>query len=326
MKIDMREGSTWTLDEALHVAAHRLGQRRRVRAGGERGRQPRPVRGDGHRPPASASACGTRRSRTRPASTAPRASAAAPRRARTTSRSSPATRSRSRPSPTPPSKVTTDFTDPNGVGRHLVNHNKGFLTGYPGAIGLKTGYTKAASRTLLAAARRDGHTLHRERHGHLGRHRLGRLPARPVLRRRPRRRRARRSRRCGPRPCRTASTRSRACPTRSARRRRGTAAATAAAATPSRATRAHHRGARRPQPTAAADRRRRRGRDRERGRHGLERPDSGWSLGSILRTAGLVLLGLLVIVVLLRRRAVKRQRARRIARMRGPSPRRAGAG
>ena len=55
-------------------------------------------------------------------------------------------------------KVTIDFTDPNGVGRHLVNHNKGFLTGYPGAIGLKTGYTKAANRTLLAAARRDGHT------------------------------------------------------------------------------------------------------------------------------------------------------------------------
>ncbi len=55
-------------------------------------------------------------------------------------------------------KVTTDFTDPSGVGRHLVNHNKGFLTGYPGAIGLKTGFTKAANRTLLAAARRDGHT------------------------------------------------------------------------------------------------------------------------------------------------------------------------
>ena len=55
-------------------------------------------------------------------------------------------------------KVTFEFTDPAGVGRRLVNHNKGFLTTYPGAIGLKTGFTRAASRTLLAAARRDGHT------------------------------------------------------------------------------------------------------------------------------------------------------------------------
>jgi serine-type D-Ala-D-Ala carboxypeptidase (penicillin-binding protein 5/6) len=55
-------------------------------------------------------------------------------------------------------KVTYEFTDPNGVGRRLTNHNKGFLTTYPGAVGLKTGYTEAASRTLLAAARRDGHT------------------------------------------------------------------------------------------------------------------------------------------------------------------------
>lgn len=55
-------------------------------------------------------------------------------------------------------RLTYEFTDPNGVGRRLTNHNKGFLTTYPGAIGLKTGYTEAASRTLLAAARRDGHT------------------------------------------------------------------------------------------------------------------------------------------------------------------------
>lgn len=55
-------------------------------------------------------------------------------------------------------RLTFEFTDPNGVGRRLTNHNKGFLTTYPGAIGLKTGYTEAASRTLLAAARRDGHT------------------------------------------------------------------------------------------------------------------------------------------------------------------------
>ena len=44
--------------------------------------------------------------------------------------------------------------------------------------------------------------------------------------------------------------------------------------------------------------------------------DDGRTLGSVLRTAGFVLLGLLVVVVLLRRRAVKRRRARRIERMR----------
>ena len=58
----------------------------------------------------------------------------------------------------PAARITYEFTDPNGVGRRLTNHNKGFLTTYPGAIGLKTGYTKAASRTLLAARGRDGHT------------------------------------------------------------------------------------------------------------------------------------------------------------------------
>lgn len=56
-------------------------------------------------------------------------------------------------------KLTYEFTDPNGVGRRLVNHNRGFLTGYPGATGMKTGYTEAASRTLVTSATRGGHTL-----------------------------------------------------------------------------------------------------------------------------------------------------------------------
>ncbi len=55
-------------------------------------------------------------------------------------------------------KTTFEFTDPSGVGRRLVNHNRGMLTGYPGATGLKTGFTKAASRTLIATATRDGRT------------------------------------------------------------------------------------------------------------------------------------------------------------------------
>jgi D-alanyl-D-alanine carboxypeptidase len=52
-----------------------------------------------------------------------------------------------------------DFTDPTGAGRHLRNHNDGFLTTYPGATGLKTGYTKAASRTLVTSASRNGRTM-----------------------------------------------------------------------------------------------------------------------------------------------------------------------
>ena len=59
----------------------------------------------------------------------------------------------------PASRITEEFTDPAGVGRRLLNHNRGFLQAYPGAIGLKTGYTKSASRTLITAARRDGHTM-----------------------------------------------------------------------------------------------------------------------------------------------------------------------
>ncbi|MEP6625768.1 MAG: serine hydrolase [Acidimicrobiia bacterium] len=59
----------------------------------------------------------------------------------------------------PASLVTYEFTDPTGTGRRLVNHNRGFLSTYPGAIGLKTGFTDKASRTLITAARRDGRTL-----------------------------------------------------------------------------------------------------------------------------------------------------------------------
>lgn len=40
-------------------------------------------------------------------------------------------------------------------GRTMVNHNK-LLSNYEGCIGLKTGYTKAAGRTLVTCAVRDG--------------------------------------------------------------------------------------------------------------------------------------------------------------------------
>ena len=50
------------------------------------------------------------------------------------------------------------FTAPDGKERRLVNHNR-LLDSYPGAIGVKTGYTRRAGRCLVAAARRDGRTV-----------------------------------------------------------------------------------------------------------------------------------------------------------------------
>lgn len=44
------------------------------------------------------------------------------------------------------------------AGRSLTNHNK-LLWQYEGCTGLKTGYTEAAGRTLVASAERDGQTL-----------------------------------------------------------------------------------------------------------------------------------------------------------------------
>lgn len=43
-------------------------------------------------------------------------------------------------------------------GKHFTNHNK-LLWRYDGCIGLKTGYTEKAGRTLVSAANRDGLTL-----------------------------------------------------------------------------------------------------------------------------------------------------------------------
>jgi len=41
----------------------------------------------------------------------------------------------------------------------VYNHNPLVIGGYPGAIGVKTGYTDAARRTFVGAAKRDGRTL-----------------------------------------------------------------------------------------------------------------------------------------------------------------------
>ena len=54
------------------------------------------------------------------------------------------------------------FVDPSGVSHHLVNHNKMLAGGgndYLGAIGLKTGFTSRSQHTLVAVATRNGRTL-----------------------------------------------------------------------------------------------------------------------------------------------------------------------
>lgn len=50
------------------------------------------------------------------------------------------------------------FAGGDGVDHRIVGHNQ-FLTTYPGAIGVKTGYTEASGHSLVAAAQRDGRTL-----------------------------------------------------------------------------------------------------------------------------------------------------------------------
>jgi D-alanyl-D-alanine carboxypeptidase len=58
---------------------------------------------------------------------------------------------------TVPQGVTADSPE-GSAQRYLYNHNK-MLSRYKGAIGLKTGFTKATGRCLVSAAERDGLTL-----------------------------------------------------------------------------------------------------------------------------------------------------------------------
>ena len=55
------------------------------------------------------------------------------------------------------------FVDPSGVQHQLVNHNKmlpgGGANAYPGAIGFKTGFTSRSQHALVAVATRNGRTL-----------------------------------------------------------------------------------------------------------------------------------------------------------------------
>lgn len=50
------------------------------------------------------------------------------------------------------------FTGPSGRQHRLLNHNK-LLKRYPGAVGLKTGYTRRAGHTFVGAATREGRTM-----------------------------------------------------------------------------------------------------------------------------------------------------------------------
>ena len=55
-------------------------------------------------------------------------------------------------------KPSHRWLGPDGVVHEVANHNR-LLGSYPGAIGVKTGYTKRAGATLVAAARRNGDSL-----------------------------------------------------------------------------------------------------------------------------------------------------------------------
>lgn len=54
---------------------------------------------------------------------------------------------------------TYDFEGPGAIAHHLVSHDLSFLSSYPGAVGIKTGFTDRAGTCLMAAARRDGRTM-----------------------------------------------------------------------------------------------------------------------------------------------------------------------
>lgn len=51
---------------------------------------------------------------------------------------------------------TFDFEGPDGIAYHLVSRNLHFLTTYPGAIGIKTGFTDAAGYCSMEEAVKDG--------------------------------------------------------------------------------------------------------------------------------------------------------------------------
>jgi D-alanyl-D-alanine carboxypeptidase len=51
------------------------------------------------------------------------------------------------------------FVGPGNVAHRLTSHNYGFLATYPGAVGVKTGFTNRAGSCVMAAARAGGRTM-----------------------------------------------------------------------------------------------------------------------------------------------------------------------
>lgn len=218
----------------------------------------------------------------------------------------------------PATKVTYEFTDPTGAGRRLVNHNRGFLTSYPGAIGLKTGFTDQASRTLITAARRDGRTLiavvmgtwddtgwagYLLDQGFAGTATGGATPVTlPPVRVVPLDSRVN-AFTALPHVFASGSVATEVLAPTKPRVTPAAAKATVKATTKSTAKPTAKAA---PTPAAAPE-----------GAAGLAaKTDEGTTFGSVLTTLAWILFGLLVVAVVLRRRAVKRQRARRLERMR----------
>ena len=135
-----------------------VGQRRRARARLPDERQHRRVRAAHERAGRARSACGC----TRFASSRASARATAP--APPTSRSSPGACSTRRGSRGSSAARRAILPFPIKGGRvHLYNNNPLLRRGYPGIIGVKTGYTDEAGRCLVAAARRNGARLAADR-------------------------------------------------------------------------------------------------------------------------------------------------------------------
>lgn len=320
-KIDMKEGSTWTLDQALHslliISANDAAYAIAESTGGD-------LAGFERMANATAKRLGMRDTSFHdPAGLDGAQGFEGGTQSSTYDLAIVARNALSVPAIADTAALTTyEFTDPSGAGRRLVNHNRGFLATYPGAIGLKTGYTKQAGRTLITAARRDGRTLIAvvmntwDDTGWSGflldQAFAGTGPAPtaspaqlpPV--------------RTVPYDARTAQFSAVPAAFAAALSSVGltlpnqnptTAPPSTAASTATTPTTlvpvdeanvtsaAVGSGAAGASPTAATG------------------TSDGWSWGTFARTVGLVLLGLLIVVVILRRRAVKRQRARRIERL-----------
>ena len=327
------KGQVWPFNDALRAAAHGVGERRGVRHRGARERQRRAVRQGrpGRAPSGSAREDttfgdpaglddatsydgGTAHERLRPRRRRPQ-------RAR-----------RSRELADIAKALTYELTDPAGTAREFRNHNNGFLQTLPRRDRHEDRATpKQAGRTLVTAATRNGRTHDRRGARHLGRLRVGRATCStagsarrdgngddaPAGARRHRRRAPRRVHRHARRARRPALDGS--------RRDHDRRAPTTATATTDDAT----TKAKRLRDGEVVGRRvELGGRDDARPRRATTAAaPAGSSLGTIFNVRNFVIVVFVVLLTLflLRRRAVRRQRARRIARQKRMAEIRRGA-